>query len=52
MGAKNDDQSVADRKIEWKVTEEGQRMIDLKNWLTTGKILSKSLLNRYFAKIK
>ncbi len=51
MGAKKDGQSVADRKIEWKVTEKGQKLIERKNYLTTAKILLKSLMNRIYSKI-
>lgn len=51
MGAKKDGQSIADRKVEWKVTPDGQRLIELKNYLTTAKILLKSLQNRVYSKI-
>lgn len=51
MGAKKDGQSVADRKIEWKVTPDGLRLIDIKNFLSTGKILIKGLQNRVYSKI-
>lgn len=51
MGAKKDGQSIADRKVEWKATERGQRLIELKNYSTSSKILLKSLQNRVYGKI-
>ena len=51
MGAKSDGQSVADRKIQFKVTDEGLRMIEVKNHLATGKVLLKGLMNRIYSKI-
>jgi len=49
MFQKKDGQSVADRKVEWKATEEGQRLIELKNYSTSAKIMLKSLRDRLYA---
>lgn len=51
MGTKPDTNSVADWKIRWKSSEKGLRMIEVKNHLTTGKILLKGLQNRVYSKI-
>jgi len=46
--AKDIDKSVAQRKIEWKATREGQRLIELKRWsVSCSKIIS-SVKNRVF----
>jgi hypothetical protein len=48
MGSKKDGQSVADRKVEWKATKSGQRLIELKNYASSAKILLRSLQNRLY----
>lgn len=48
MNAKADGQSVADRKIQWKATHSGQRLIELKRYaIATTKMLD-SLKNRIY----
>ena len=48
MNQKADTQSVAEVKIQWKATKEGQRLIELKRFATaTSKMLS-SLKNRIY----
>lgn len=48
MGGKKDEQSVADRKREFKATKEGQRIIVLKRHATALKEMLTSLRNRLF----
>lgn len=48
MGGKKDDQSVADRKREFKATKEGIRLIKLKRYATATKEMLSSLRNRLF----
>lgn len=40
--------SVAQRKIEWKATREGQRLIELKNYLLATKEMINSLKSRVY----
>ena len=42
------DKSVAQRKVEWKATDSGQRLIVLKRYATATKELLSSLRNRLF----
>lgn len=48
MGNKTDEQSVAERKVQWKATPSGQRLIELKRWATALKEMLSSLRNRLF----
>lgn len=41
--------SVADRKVQWKATEGGQRLIDLKRYCTATKELLNSLKSRLYS---
>lgn len=49
MNAKSDDQSVAERKIQWKATESGQRLIVLKRYATATKEMLNSLKSRLYS---
>lgn len=44
----NADRSVAQRKIEWKATEKGQRLITLKRYVLATKELISSTKNRIY----
>ena len=48
MGNKTEEQSVAERKVQWKATPSGQRLIELKRWATALKEMLSSLRNRLF----
>lgn len=48
MGSKTDEQSVAERKVQWKATQSGQRLIELKRYATALKEMLSSLKNRLF----
>lgn len=49
LSRENDGVSVAMRKLKWKATNEGQRMIDLKNYMSgTNKIID-SLKSRLYS---
>lgn len=49
MEAKSDEKSVAQRKIEWKATEKGQRLIVLKRYCLATKELLNSLKSRLYS---
>ena len=49
MNMKEDRQSVADRKIQWKATEEGQRLIVLKRYALATKEMLNSLRSRLYS---
>lgn len=42
-------ESVAAKKVAWKSTEEGQRLIELKNYSTSAKIVLRSLRDRLYS---
>lgn len=48
MNSKEDDESVASRKISWKATKSGQRLIVLKRYSLATKSMMKSLKNRIY----
>jgi hypothetical protein len=48
MNGKSPDQSVADRKIQWKVQPSGQRLIVLKRYATATRTMMTSLRDRLF----
>jgi len=49
MGAKTAEVSVAQRKIEWKMTTQGQRIIELKRYSLATKELLNSLKSRLYS---
>ena len=49
MNGKNEDESVANRKITWKATKEGQRLIVLKRYCVATKTLLNSLKSRLYS---
>lgn len=49
MGDKLDNQSVADRKVHWKATEQGQRLIVLKRYTLATKEMLNSLKSRLYS---
>jgi hypothetical protein len=49
MNGKNEDESVANRKITWKATKEGQRLIVLKRYCIATKTLLNSLKSRLYS---
>ena len=48
MNGKSDDQSVADRKVRWKATGDGQRLIELKRYATATNKMLDSLKSRVY----
>lgn len=48
MGKSNDELSVAQRKINWKATDEGQRLIVLKRYCLATKEILSSLKSRLY----
>jgi hypothetical protein len=48
MNAKDDNKSVAQRKIEWKATPEGLRLIELKRYCLATKEMLNSLKSRLY----
>lgn len=51
MNAKSKEESVANRKVSWKATTGGQRLIVLKNYKDASKILLNSIKNKIYAKL-
>lgn len=49
MGQQSDDLSVAERKVQWKSTEKGQRLIVLKRYCTATKEILNSLKSRLYS---
>lgn len=48
MNGKDKEQSVADRKVSWKATSSGQRLIVLKRYATATKAMMSSLKDRLY----
>lgn len=48
MGDKSDEESVASRKISWKSTPSGQRLIELKRYALAAKEMLNSLKSRLY----
>lgn len=48
MNDKTDEKSVAQRKIEWKATKEGQRLLELKRYCLATKEMLNSLKSRLY----
>lgn len=51
MDAKNKEESVANRKVSWKGTQSGQRLIVLKRYNEATRILLRSIKNKIYAKL-
>ena len=49
MGKKEQDESVAELKVRWKATHEGQRLIELKRYCLATKELLNSLKSRLYS---
>lgn len=49
MGSKEDGQSVAERKVYWKATEKGQRLLALKRYCLATKEILNSLKSRLYS---
>jgi hypothetical protein len=51
MDGKDDKESVANRKVAWKATQSGQRLIMLKRYNEATKILLRSIKNKIYARL-
>jgi hypothetical protein len=51
MNDKGKDESVANRKVSWKATKSGQRLIVLKRYNESARILLRSIKNKIYAKL-
>ena len=49
MNGKSQEESVANRKITWKASEKGQRLIVLKRYIEATKVLLNSLKSRLYS---
>ena len=49
MNGKADGESIANRKVAWKATPKGQRLIELKRYATASKPIMDSLKNRIYS---
>jgi hypothetical protein len=51
MDSKSKDESVASKKVSWKGSTGGQRLIVLKRYVEASKILLRSIKNKIYAKL-